>query len=166
MPEKSWSSPKKSASVRPELAEPIKALIEEEPSFGYCAVAALLGMSKNTLQWIFQIKSWQVRKRCIGYRQRIQALPSVATAPIQRWAADPFRVWSGKGGWLSLALVIDCHARQLLGWQLSRTGKAGTASAAVEQVLISGFDTLGRVNEPSCCARRMDWYSQPETAPA
>src|SRR3546814_12676100 len=33
--------------VRPELAEPIKAMIEEEPSFGYRTVAGLLGMNKN-----------------------------------------------------------------------------------------------------------------------
>ncbi|WP_240993272.1 hypothetical protein [Xanthomonas axonopodis] len=33
-------------SVRPELAGPIKALIEEEPSFGYRTVAGLLGMRR------------------------------------------------------------------------------------------------------------------------
>src|SRR5690606_1619599 len=71
-------------TVRPELAEPIKALIEEEPSFGYRTVAGLLGMNKNTVQRIFQLKGWQVRKRAIGHRPRIQALPSVATSPDQR----------------------------------------------------------------------------------
>ena len=70
--------------VRPELAAPIKALIEQEPSFGYRTVAGLLGMNKNTVQRIFQIKGWQVRKRAIGHRPRIEALPSVATAPNQR----------------------------------------------------------------------------------
>lgn len=35
--------------VRAELAEPIKAMIEEEPSFGYRTVAGLLGMNKNTV---------------------------------------------------------------------------------------------------------------------
>ncbi len=65
--------------VRPELAEPIKKLIEEEPSFGYRTVAGLLGMNKNTVQRIFQLKGWQVRKRAVGQRPRIQALPSVAT---------------------------------------------------------------------------------------
>ncbi|MGY0653066.1 hypothetical protein ACW7GZ_14645 [Luteimonas sp. A537] len=39
--------------IRPELAEPIKAMIEEEPSFGYRTVAALLDMNKNTVQRIF-----------------------------------------------------------------------------------------------------------------
>jgi putative transposase len=48
-------------------------------------VAGLLGMNKNTVQRIFQLKGWQVRK------------------------------WGGRDGWLSLALVIDCYSRQLLG---------------------------------------------------
>jgi putative transposase len=134
--------------VRPELAEPIKALIEEEPSFGYRTVAGLLSMNKNTVQRIFQLKGWQVRKRALGMRPRIQALPSVAAAPDERWATDLCRVWGGRDGWLSLALVIDCYTRQLLGWHLSRSGKASTPTAALEQALISRFGTLGRVPTP------------------
>lgn len=41
--------------LRPELAEPIKALIKAEPSFGHRTVTALLGMNKNTVQRIFQL---------------------------------------------------------------------------------------------------------------
>ncbi len=70
--------------VRPELADPIKQLIEAEPAFGYRTVAGLLGMNKNTVQRIFQLMGWQVRKRAVGMRPRIQALPSVASAPNQR----------------------------------------------------------------------------------
>jgi len=131
--------------VKPELAEPIKVLIEEEPSFGYRTVAGLLGMNKNTVQRIFQLKSWQVRKRAVGHRPRIAALPSVAQAPDERWATDLCRVWGGRDGWLSLALVIDCYTRQLLGWHLSRSGKASTAAAALEQDLITRYGVLGRV---------------------
>lgn len=47
-----------------------------------------------------------------------------------------------------LALVIDCYTRQLLGWQLSRSGKATTAAAALEQALIVRFGSLGRVQTP------------------
>jgi putative transposase len=47
-----------------------------------------------------------------------------------------------------MALVMDCHSREILGWQLSRSGKATTATAALEQALISRFATLGRVSEP------------------
>lgn len=46
---------KAAAKVDPRFAEPIKAMIEQEPSFGYRAVAWLLGFNKNTVQRIFQL---------------------------------------------------------------------------------------------------------------
>lgn len=143
-----YRSTKSAPKVDPALAEPIKAMIEAEPAFGYRTVASLLGFNKNTVQRIFQLKGWQVRKRAMGNRPRIEALASVATAPDQRWATDLCRIWGGRDGWLTLALVIDCHTRQLLGWQLSRSGKARTAAAALEQALIHRFGTLGRVSAP------------------
>jgi putative transposase len=45
-----------------------------------------------------------------------------------------------------LALVIDCHTRELLGWQLSRSDRATTAVSALEQALIARFGSLGRVD--------------------
>lgn len=43
----------------------------------------------------------------------------------------------GRSWWvLTLALVIDCYTRQLLGWRPSRSGNASTAAAALEQALI------------------------------
>lgn len=140
-----YKSTKAAPKVKPELAEPIKALIEAEPSFGYRTVAGLLDMNKNTVQRVFQLMGWQVRKRAVGHRPRIEALPSVASVPDQRWATDLCRVWGGRDGWLTLALVIDCFTRQLLGWHLSRSGKATTAAAALEQALIARYGTLGQV---------------------
>ncbi|WP_226341267.1 hypothetical protein [Gemmobacter serpentinus] len=40
----------------------------------------------------------------------------------------------------------DGITRELLGWHLSRSGKATTAASALEHALISRFGTLGRVN--------------------
>jgi len=131
--------------IQPRFAEPIKAMIEEEPSFGYRTVAGLLGFNKNTVQRIFQLRGWQVKKRALGQRPRVEGKKSKAEAPNQRWATDLCRVWAGRDGWASLALVIDCHTRELLGWHLSRSGKATTASSALEQALIARFGTLGRV---------------------
>jgi putative transposase len=92
-----YYKPTKAApKVKPELAEPIKAMIEESPSFGYRTVAHLLGMNKNIVQRIFQLKGWQVRKRAIGFRPRIQALPSAAQAPNGRRSTDMCRIWVGK----------------------------------------------------------------------
>ncbi|MEI2260006.1 hypothetical protein OHC51_03300 [Stenotrophomonas indicatrix] len=104
-------------------------------------------MNKNTVQRIFQLKGWQVRKRALGQRPRIEAKVSRAEGPDQRWATDLCRVWGGRDGWLSLALVIDCSTRQLLGWHPPGTGKASTASAALEQPLLTRFGTLGSVPE-------------------
>jgi putative transposase len=47
-----------------------------------------------------------------------------------------------------MALVIDCHTRELLRWQFSRSGKASNAGAALEQALISRNGCLGRVQNP------------------
>ena len=39
--------------IDPAFEAPIKAMIEENPSFGYRTVAYLLGLNKNTVQRIF-----------------------------------------------------------------------------------------------------------------
>ncbi|MGC1816320.1 MAG: IS3 family transposase [Casimicrobiaceae bacterium] len=139
---------KAAPKVNPRFAEPIKGPIEENPSFSYRSVAHLLDFNMNTVQRVFQPKGWQVKKRPIGFRPRVQALPSVAQAPNERWATDLCRIRAGRDHWTSLALVIDCHTRELLGWHLSRSGKAKTAESALEQALIARYGTLGRVPTP------------------
>jgi putative transposase len=135
-----YYKPTKAApKVDPRFANPIKDMIEAEPSFGYRIVAWLLGFNKNTVQRIFQIRGWQLRKRSSGMRPRIEAVPSVATAPNERWSTDLCGVWSGRDGWTTLALVIDCHTRELLGWHLSRSGKVSTAASALWHALISAY---------------------------
>lgn len=144
-----YYKPTKTApKVQEQLVQPIKSMIEENPSYGYRTVAYLLGMNKNTVQRIFQLMGWQVRKRPVGFRLRIQARPSVASQPEERWATDLCRVWTGRDQWAHLALVIDCHTRELLGWHLSRSGRSRTAEAALEQALIARYGCLGRVAKP------------------
>ena len=88
------------------LVSPIKQLIEENPSYGYRTVAGLLRFNKNTVQRIFQLKGWQVRKRSVGFRPRVEVSPSKAASLNERWATDLCRVWTGRDGWASLALLI------------------------------------------------------------
>jgi len=107
-----------------------------------------LGFNENTVKRIFQLMGWQVRKRTIGFRPHVQALPSGATAPNERWPTDMSRVWAGRDGWATLALVIGCHTRELLGWDLSRSGRTSTASSALLHALIARFGTLGRAPKP------------------
>jgi hypothetical protein len=49
--------------VQDRFGVPIKQMIEAEPSFGYRSVASLLRFNKNTVQRVFQLMGWQVRKR-------------------------------------------------------------------------------------------------------
>jgi putative transposase len=131
--------------VQGRYATPIKQMIEAEPSFGYRTVASLLRFNKNTVQRVFQLMGWQVRKRATWHRPRIEAPPSVATTPNERWATNLCRIWAGCDGWQTLALIIDCHTRELL-WRLSRSGRATTATATLEQALIARFGSLERVD--------------------
>lgn len=106
---------KSEPKVQARFAEPIKAMIGENPSFGYRTVTHPLDFNKNTVQGVFQLMGWQELMRPIGFRPHIQALPSVAQRPNERWATDLCQVWAGRDGWAVLALVMDCHTRELLG---------------------------------------------------
>ncbi len=143
-----YKSVKSAPKVQERFEKPIKAMIEENPSFGYRTVAHLLDFNKNTVQRIFQLKGWQVRKRPVGFRPRVEAKISKAHKPNERWATDLCRVWAGRDGWSTLALVIDCHTRELLGWHLSKSGKSRTAEIALENALICRFGSLGAAHEP------------------
>jgi IS30 family transposase len=68
----------------------------------------------------------------------------VASKPDEPWAPYLCRVWAVRDQWAHLALVIDCHTRELLGWHLSRSGRSRTAEAALEQALIARYGCLGR----------------------
>jgi transposase InsO family protein len=77
-----------------------------------------------------------------------RASPAVGSTCPERWETDLCQIWAGRDQWTTLALVIDCHTRELLGWHLSRSGKAKTAEAALEQALIARYGKLGRVATP------------------
>lgn len=68
--------------------------------------------------------------------------------PSTGWGQLQCRVWTGRDGWASLTLVIDCYSGELLGWHLSRSGRSKTAEAALEQALIARYGCLGKVRHP------------------
>lgn len=142
--------PVKSApKVDERLAGRVKALIEEIPAAGYRTVAGLLRLNKNTVQRLFQLKGWQVRRRPVGHRPRAVGMPSVADRPDERWSTDMARVWCGeRDRWAALTLVMDCCTREILGWRLSRRGNAKAAEAALEEALINRFGALARLAQP------------------
>lgn len=131
--------------VNPVIAKRIKAFINQYPEAGYRTTAWMLKLNKNTVQRIFQLKGWQVKKKPRGFRPRVKSYPSVSSKPNERWSTDLARVWCGNDRWCTLALVMDCCTREILGWRLSRSAKAKTAESALEDALIKRFGCLGRV---------------------
>ncbi|WP_366077695.1 DDE-type integrase/transposase/recombinase [Halomonas sp. OfavH-34-E] len=57
-------------------------------------------------------------------------------------------MWCGKDRRASLAAIIDCCTREILGWRLSDNGSSKTAEAALEEALIYRLGALGPVQQP------------------
>ncbi|MFC0383701.1 IS3 family transposase [Chromohalobacter israelensis] len=134
--------------VNTDLTARVKLTLERFPSYGYRRLACVLGENRKPIQRILQLKGWQVRKRPQGFRPRARRLPSITSRPDERWATDLTNVWCGKDRRASLAVIIDCCTREILGWRLSDNGSTKTAEAALEEALIYRLGALGRVQQP------------------
>ena len=55
---------------------------------------------------------------------------------------DVTHIDCGSDGWAHLAAVIDCHDRELVGYQFARRGRAKEAERALEAACIDRFGTL------------------------
>jgi putative transposase len=55
---------------------------------------------------------------------------------------DVTHVACGADGWAHLAAVIDCHDRQIVGFEFARRGRAREAERALEQACLARFGTL------------------------
>lgn len=83
-----------------------------------------------------------MRQRASGCRPRAEKRKSIAERPNERWATDLAYVPCGLDGYAVFAPVIDCCTREVLGWELARTGRASTAARALEDALLVRFGTL------------------------
>jgi putative transposase len=55
---------------------------------------------------------------------------------------DVTHVYCGKDGWGHLAAVIDCHDRQIIGFEFSLRGRSQEAERALEAACLSRFGTV------------------------
>jgi putative transposase len=70
--------------VQERFEAPIKAMIDQDPSFGYRTVAVLLKFNKNTVQRIFQIRAGRSCKGPLGLDLVFRQCP--------RWPIHPMSV--------------------------------------------------------------------------
>ena len=149
--------PRRTLYYQPKQREPkideekvrrIKEKMESFPTYGYRRLSHLTGINKKAVQRILQLKGWQVRKRAKGHRPRAASMPSHSSLPNERWSIDMTRVWCGNDGYSTLAAVIDTCTREIVGYRLSKSGKATTAEAALQEGLIYRFGQLKRLQKP------------------
>ena len=129
------------------LAARIRELIRAHPTFGYRRIGALLrrdGVRVNlkAVYRICQLKGWFVHQRAATPRPRVQGQRSRAEQSNTRWAMDLTHIHCGADGWAHLAAIIDCHDREIVGYEFSLRGRAKEAERALEEACIRRFGTL------------------------
>jgi putative transposase len=140
--------PKQDNRVDDVLAIRIKGLIERFPTWGYRRIWAWLKnregltVNKKAVYRIFKLKRWFVNQRRVTPRPRVKASRSVAGSSNQRWAMDVTHIDCGRDGWGHLAAVIDCHDRQIVGWEFALRARAKEAERALEEACLARFGTL------------------------
>lgn len=107
------------------LAERIADLIRQHPTFGYRRVWALLRyanglvINRKTVYRILKLTAWLVHQRRVTPRPRVCGSRSRARRSNERWAMDMTHIPCGRDGWGHLVEVIDCHDREIVGWELA-----------------------------------------------
>jgi putative transposase len=136
------------AAVDEVLAARIQKLIVEFPAYGYRRLWAILRfrdgivVNRKAVYRVLTRKRWLVHQRQVTPRPRVQASRSRAVASNQRWALDVTHVECGVDGWGHLAAVIDCHDREIVGYEFSLRARAKEAERALESACIERFGTL------------------------
>src|SRR5262249_38657119 len=110
------------------LESPVAALIQRYPTFGYRRLWALLRpdgvpVHRKPVAPRLRRRGWLVHQRAATPRPRAQGRRSRADASDARWAMDLTHVDCGADGWGHLAAVIDCHDRQIVGFEFALRGR-------------------------------------------
>jgi len=129
-------------AVNESLAAEIKGVIDQNPSFGVRRIHWALNRNRQNrvnvkaVRRIVKAKGWIMAKRPKGLRPRVHGLRSRIDRPDRRWAIDTTHFSTRRDGWCHMTAIIDCCDRTIVGWRISRSGKAAIAAAALEDALI------------------------------
>ncbi len=138
----------------PPWTERLHRLIQQHPTFGYRRLQVLLRgqggilVNRKAVYRVLKRKGWFVHQRVATPRPRVQGWISRASRSNERWAMDVTHIPCGEDGWAHLAAVIDCHDRELIGYEFARRSRAKEAERAVEAACLARFWTLRPVGAP------------------
>ncbi len=133
------------------LVEHVRRAALEFPTYGYRRLWAIVrhreGLHVN-LKAVYRVvrkKRWQVRERHVTPRPRVQQSISRAGRSNERWATDITHIHCGAHGWGHLVAVIDCHDREIVGFEFALQGSANEAERALEAACLNRFGVLREV---------------------
>lgn len=126
----------------------IKELIEEHPTYGYRRIWARLRfgdqrvINRKKVRRLMRQNGWMVGQRRLTAKPWVKRKKSIATRRNERWALDATHIDCGADGWGHLVAVIDCHDREIVGWEFALRGRANEAERALEMACLARFGTL------------------------
>ncbi len=136
------------AALSEELVAQLEPLIQAYPTYGYRRLWALLRFrhghlhNRKAVYRALRLKRWLVHQRSATPRPRVQARRSQTTKSNHRWAMDVTHIPCGQDGWGHLTAVIDCHDREIIGYEFALRGRAKEAERAIEAACLTRFGTL------------------------
>lgn len=139
---------RRAAVVSESLVTQLHTLIEQPPTYGYRRLWALLRYSQGrcihhkAVYRVLRVKGWLVHQRRPIVRLRAQRRRSRASQSNHRGAMDVTHIPYGRDGWGHLTTVIDCHDREILGYEFALRGRAREAERALEAACLARFGTL------------------------
>jgi putative transposase len=142
------SADEEDTTVEDTLLLRLKTLAVEHPTFGYRRLWSLLRFGDGLLVNVKRVHRLvkqlhlQVKVRQATPRPRVKVSQSRTAASNERWAMDVTHIYCGRDGWGHLAAVIDCHDREIVGFEFSLRGRAREAERALESACLARFGTV------------------------
>jgi putative transposase len=130
------------------LAARMGTLIEQRSTFGYRPLWAMLRyrdgvvINRKGVYRALRHLGWFVHQRQVTPRPRVQGWGSQTTVSHTRWAMDVTHILVGTDRWAHLAAVIDCHDREIIGYEFALRGRAREAERALKEACLSRFGTV------------------------
>ena len=136
--QRTGAGPTRRRVTDPPWTEQLQQLIQQHPTFGYRRLWVLLRcrdgirVNRKAVYRVLKQKRWLVHQRSCTPRPRVRGWVSRASRSDERWAMDVTHIPCGQDGWAHLAAVIDCHDREVIGYEFALRSRAKEAERAVE----------------------------------
>jgi len=139
---------RRSTRTDDKLVSHVLKVLMEFPTYGYRRIWAILkfrdglDVNRKAVYRVLRVKRWFVHQRNTTVRPRVRHSVSRSERSNQRWATDITHIHCGDHGWGHLVAVIDCHDREIVGYEFSLRGRAREAERAIEAACLTRFGTI------------------------